>query len=251
MPAVENRRARIELDGDIAAVAAGATGAARAARQDDLPPDGHPAATPDRLRQDAMRVQAGCGDGAARGDEDGLAAPAMPFWPPSDNVSPWTSPIRPCGLSTILEGSNVSSVVIVRTSPPPPPTLWAKMAMPCLPVVVIAPSVVTLTAPPFPPMPPLPPIPTERLFSEPLTVPASDPSPPPPPTLCARMPNAATPCVRMLPPVWLVTVTTPPLPPAPPVPPTPIAVWIGVSSAAPLVELAAPPLPPPPPTLCA
>ena len=37
----------------------------------------------------------------------------------------------------ILEGSNVSSVVIVRTRPPPPPTLCAKMAMPCLPVVVM------------------------------------------------------------------------------------------------------------------
>ena len=87
-------------------------------------------------------------------------------------------------------------------SPPLPPTLCAKITMESVAVVVIAPLLVTETAPPLPPLEPLPPSETRP--------PELPPPPPPPPMLWAKMPYALAPPVVIEP--ALFTVTWPPSP---------------------------------------
>lgn len=116
--------------------------------------------------------------------------------------------------------------------PPPPPMLCATSAGALPPPVVMEPSLETATAPPLPPLPPWPPTRMSNALEKPssfisgafsshsTTLPstpvsaAGEPSvenerpvscwtlpplPPPPPMLCARMPIAWSPSVRMLP----------------------------------------------------
>ena len=98
--------------------------------------------------------------------------------------------------------------------PPPPPMLCAKMPRDCAPVVVIDPLLFTVTVPPLPPLSGLP-------LSETRRFPEVPDEPPDPPMLCARIPCASVPDVKIEPVVPLFTVTGPPLPPKPPLPDCP------------------------------
>src|SRR5579862_6805886 len=105
--------------------------------------------------------------------------------------------------------------------PPPPPTDCAMMPIEFLPLILIAPSLLTVTVPPLPAEPPEPP--RETVLDRPAgteTAMEPPPFPPPPPTDWAKMAVEFAALTVIWPDAWLVTSTVPPSPPPPPLPQT-------------------------------
>ena len=178
--------------------------------------------------------------------------PEAPSAPARATTSGLGRSVLPCGPTTGRPGRPVMPLKSRPSVPPPPLMLSATIACEPAPSTVMSPVWLTVTAPPVPPVPP-PVRPTisaisldrVRLAGSGVSAAPSPALPPPPPMLCATMPFALAPRVRIEP--LLVTVTAPPLPPLPPTPPIAIS---GAEVGAPISRLpvsAIPPLPPPPP----